>query len=120
MLRKRPPGHSTNQASRWFGPLRIIKEVGPVSYIVSNIAMLMQYRAQCNQIIPFKVNRATIDDVLYPDKDDSLMLLGFVWSSSGERTRPSNNISRLLRILDVCGCAHLVRVFDAQGDRLTM
>jgi len=57
ILRKRPPGQArAGLASRWIGPFRIIKKVGPVSYIIRDLSKYTEHRVHRNQIVPFKVN----------------------------------------------------------------
>ena len=100
VLRKRPPGQGgSGLASRWLGPLRIIKKVGPVSYILRDIAKQTEHRVHRNQIVPFRVDeelelvtpdgvdQPTPDDI-EPDPDDpvSMLLLSLVRS-------PDQNIS---------------------------
>jgi len=58
ILRKRPPGQArAGLASRWIGPFRIIKKVGPVSYIIRDLSKYTEHRVHRNQIVPFKVNK---------------------------------------------------------------
>ncbi|XP_047470482.1 uncharacterized protein LOC125026223 [Penaeus chinensis] len=97
ILRKKPPGQGrAGLASRWIGPLRIIKKVGPVSYIVKDLTKYTEHRVHRNQIIPFKIDnelrilmpegvvqpgKAMVDSGdIDPDDPINVMLLGLVRS----------------------------------------
>lgn len=88
--KRQAPGKAGGLASRWIGPLRIIKKVGPVSYILRDIVNQTEHRVHRNQIIPFRTDSecrlVTPDGVEEPmpdvesDVDDPLnvLLLGLV------------------------------------------
>lgn len=91
VIRKRQaPGKAGGLASRWIGPLRIVKKVGPVSYILRDVVNHTEHRVHRNQIIPFRIDDefhlVTPDGVEEPtpnvesDVDDplSVLLLGLV------------------------------------------